>query len=467
MKTQTLIILLAALFPISLLADCYLGVQAEADLSPSLVSQIASIELTRYVEPVSETPVAGIPENACVYRINLSKLDTGILLVIKGRELTSYAESNRSGLEGFRQALFRAIIREKPSKKAEICKKNASLLPVECGQTAASGTTGDTGLVVNDASTGLTWQRQVTEKKNWENAKTHCQELNLAGIDNWRLPNKQEIQSSYRIQHRFPNLESYYWSSTPDAENRYYAWGFTTADGSVFSDWIENKYHVRCVSGEPLAMPAEPPAEKEAAQEQPVTTEIEADTGSDPLGMRWVVGPTYISGYSSIVDLYIHNLEEQGYSVEEEESGYPIGVSFRPYQQMQSGFRLGAGFGPLMGVYVRTGNETTSFYALPVDVNAGYTLQNGIFFRGGLSFALATGDFIVSQNPGVAGAAGMEFMRRKRVSLGFEVGFDVSSVTFDKYDCSESATPGDLDTCDSEEVTLMPVGLMASFLVIF
>jgi hypothetical protein len=49
---------------------------------------------------------------------------------------------------------------------------------------------------VTDKATGLTWTRDDSGKDlNWADALNYCEGLDLAGFDDWRLPNVKELQS--------------------------------------------------------------------------------------------------------------------------------------------------------------------------------------------------------------------------------------------------------------------------------
>lgn len=48
---------------------------------------------------------------------------------------------------------------------------------------------------VTDDATGLVWQQKDSEKgMNWQEALKYCEDLNLAGENDWRLPNVKELQ---------------------------------------------------------------------------------------------------------------------------------------------------------------------------------------------------------------------------------------------------------------------------------
>ncbi|MBW2456083.1 MAG: DUF1566 domain-containing protein [Deltaproteobacteria bacterium] len=49
---------------------------------------------------------------------------------------------------------------------------------------------------VSDQATGLMWQQEDSgQGMPWEEALGHCEDLSLAGYDDWRLPNAKELQS--------------------------------------------------------------------------------------------------------------------------------------------------------------------------------------------------------------------------------------------------------------------------------
>ncbi len=76
---------------------------------------------------------------------------------------------------------------------------------------------------VTDTATGLMWQQTEAGAMNWEDALAYCENLELAGYTDWRLPNINELQSLVDFEKNFPSIdptffpgaESYlYWSST-------------------------------------------------------------------------------------------------------------------------------------------------------------------------------------------------------------------------------------------------------------
>ena len=136
---------------------------------------------------------------------------------------------------------------------------------------------------VTDSSTGLMWQRVAADdsdvlesgvsltwdaagvKLDWENALTYCENLVLAGYHDWRLPDRNELQSI--VNYTGPmdplfdpageNLADYYWTSTSYVMSADRAWMVNfckEVDGSMVLPygyagfWIKtNKIRVRAV----------------------------------------------------------------------------------------------------------------------------------------------------------------------------------------------------------------------------
>jgi hypothetical protein len=119
---------------------------------------------------------------------------------------------------------------------------------------------------VTDTDTGLMWQQVIASPyyPQWMNAITYCENLVLAGYDDWRLPNINELFSIARVgstpaidQDYFPGTkwnewDQYYWSSTINVLTNFpiYAWNVDFADGEINSSDSEIAFlHVRAVRG--------------------------------------------------------------------------------------------------------------------------------------------------------------------------------------------------------------------------
>jgi hypothetical protein len=139
-----------------------------------------------------------------------------------------------------------------------------------------------------DPATGLTWQRSPTGGgMNWANAKTHCEQLNLDGRRDWRLPTISELRSLIRgcppterggtcgatdscltldcgndscrarpdgdtpagpsWPGELSGRDCFYWSTSPVADATSYAWGVHFRVGAVLGDFKTLDRLVRCV----------------------------------------------------------------------------------------------------------------------------------------------------------------------------------------------------------------------------
>lgn len=85
--------------------------------------------------------------------------------------------------------------------------------------------------VVEDRATGLMWQKQDDgQTRNWSEALAYCENLNLDGHQDWRLPNAKELESIVDYSHHLPALDQRY-LSTSDAKAWY--WSSTTLGDSI------------------------------------------------------------------------------------------------------------------------------------------------------------------------------------------------------------------------------------------
>lgn len=88
---------------------------------------------------------------------------------------------------------------------------------------------------VSDLNSGLMWKKEESPDLNWEDALKYCQELNLAGHGDWRLPSIREIGSLMDLSFKdgtwfhkeFSDTKiaplGFYWSSTTYGDT--FGWG--------------------------------------------------------------------------------------------------------------------------------------------------------------------------------------------------------------------------------------------------
>ena len=124
---------------------------------------------------------------------------------------------------------------------------------------------------ITDTATGLMWQKcsmgqtynastngcdGSASSYTWQQALAECESLVLAGHSDWRLPNRNELQSIVDYSRHdpainttyFPNtVSSGYWSSTTDAHDTVYAWRVYFSDGVVDGNHKSYDSYVRAV----------------------------------------------------------------------------------------------------------------------------------------------------------------------------------------------------------------------------
>jgi hypothetical protein len=110
---------------------------------------------------------------------------------------------------------------------------------------------------VTDHCTGLTWQKETPpETYTWEQALQYCENLDLAGHADWRLPNLRELQSIVDYSRYDPSIDpvfgtesSWYWSSSTYASDSDGAWCVFFDNGGVEGGDKEYLPYVRAVRG--------------------------------------------------------------------------------------------------------------------------------------------------------------------------------------------------------------------------
>ena len=114
---------------------------------------------------------------------------------------------------------------------------------------------------VLDKTTGLMWQQATVEADRWEGAIARCEDLVLAGRDDWRLPNRNELQSLIDYDKHdlsisesiFPDtLPVYYWTSTTYTPAPSRSWVVSFQSGYVHFSNKSRKHTFRAVRGPDL-----------------------------------------------------------------------------------------------------------------------------------------------------------------------------------------------------------------------
>ncbi|MCX5896270.1 MAG: DUF1566 domain-containing protein, partial [Proteobacteria bacterium] len=124
---------------------------------------------------------------------------------------------------------------------------------VRCGQSNNNFIDKGNG-TITDTGTGLMWQKATAPGTyTWEQALTYCENLNLpaGGYSDWRLPNRNEMQSIVDYSRYNPAIDttyfpgtvaSDYWSSTTYASITSYAWYVSFGYGYVSNGLVNYDY---------------------------------------------------------------------------------------------------------------------------------------------------------------------------------------------------------------------------------
>jgi hypothetical protein len=115
---------------------------------------------------------------------------------------------------------------------------------------------------VSDTTTGLMWQQGSSlQTQNWQKALEYCENLELAGYTDWRLPNVHELQSIVDYTRYNPSINTdyfpsttptFYYTSTTRNDSPDYAWTVVFNNGFVdlyFGGDKLTAYYARCVRG--------------------------------------------------------------------------------------------------------------------------------------------------------------------------------------------------------------------------
>jgi len=125
----------------------------------------------------------------------------------------------------------------------------------------AGSFTRNVGGVVTDSRTNLEWQDDYSDNSKsikeatWQSAIDYCENLNLDGKSDWRLPNINEQVSLVDDKKYIPSIDaifqntssSYYWSSTTSVRYDNSAWFVSFDYGYQENIRKTGSNYVRCV----------------------------------------------------------------------------------------------------------------------------------------------------------------------------------------------------------------------------
>ena len=110
---------------------------------------------------------------------------------------------------------------------------------------------------VTDLATGLVWDQRETALTTWEAALAYCEALNHGSQTDWRLPNRNELETLVDETRTavpaldrtyFPSGQSnLYWSSTSYPVTSTQAFYLDFSYGNLGNSAKTNALYVRCV----------------------------------------------------------------------------------------------------------------------------------------------------------------------------------------------------------------------------
>ena len=111
--------------------------------------------------------------------------------------------------------------------------------------------------IVIDSFSGLMWQK-ATGMKNitWSGAIRYCKKIEIGGYADWKAPSIDELMSlidknGFKISINtkyFPDtIESFYWTSSIDKNDKSRAWLVFFDSGFGDHSYKDRKGHIRCV----------------------------------------------------------------------------------------------------------------------------------------------------------------------------------------------------------------------------
>ncbi len=128
------IVLMGGLSASAASAKCYVLVENPGSFDPDMVLSFSVSLISRYIEMVEAPPPGGVRFDECSYIVNLTDSSEGYFIALSGRNLNSIGNSTKTGMDGYTQALLRAIYRtfDDENMKEKVCHDYADLLASDC-----------------------------------------------------------------------------------------------------------------------------------------------------------------------------------------------------------------------------------------------------------------------------------------------------------------------------------------------
>jgi hypothetical protein len=199
---------------------------------------------------------------------------------------------------------------------------------------------------VTDQVTGLVWQQTDGGEMTWSNAVTYCQNLELAGYADWRLPSGHELFSIFDHDHNpalltatFPtNNAEYWWTANEQVGDSTKAWVVNAGGGigahpksETISAGGTKRFHARCVRNIPVSMPISFTANGNGTVTDS-NTGLVWQQGEVTPTVTWVAALTYCKNLSlgNHTDWRLPNIKELRSISDDTRSGSPLDSTYFP-----------------------------------------------------------------------------------------------------------------------------------------
>jgi len=153
--------------------------------------------------------------------------------------------------------------------------------------------------------------------------------------------------------------------------------------------------------------------------------------------MRYQINLSYVDGLDDLGDVLEDSweqeqLDEGAWFADADITVVPIGISFSPYYQWDSGLRVGAGIGPIVLVW-----GDLDHFELPISARVGYTLNPegsvSPYVFAGPSYHIASGDYVDGSDVGLVVGGGVELFKGDSFVMGIEATYDTAETDIEDW----------------------------------
>jgi hypothetical protein len=140
---------------------------------------------------------------------------------------------------------------------------------------------------------------------------------------------------------------------------------------------------------------------------------------------NFALGYSFLSNVDELKDTYKHLSVTHGDG--SHVYNLSVGIIFNPYRQYSNGIRIGPGVGPLILLL-----GDAHHVEVPVNMTIGYSFFSDAnyspYLKTGISYHIASGDYLADSTPGFYGGLGIEIFNQKRIHLGIEAAYDAAVI---------------------------------------